>query len=180
MKIMSRLILSTLILAHGACGGIGKSSGQLPVNAAGTKKSDSNGSSATSGKANPEACLKETDIAEAVGFEVRKIGGGYGRGFLCSYEATDGRANVSYMELAASQSDQLLDEMKSTAKPLGAEVETINVGERGYAYGSNSGSRGIAVAGNRVFSVEVSPTGMGPRLDAKKDAVIELLRKLIA
>jgi hypothetical protein len=185
MKIMSRLILLTLILALapallGACGGSRKSSGQLPVNATGTKKSDSNGSSAVSDKTNPEACLKETDIAEAVGFEVRKIGGGYGRGFLCSYEATDGRANVSYMELAASQSEQLLDELRSSAKPLGAEVETINVGERGYAYGSNSGSRGIAVAGNRVFSVEVSPTGMGPRLDAKKDAVIELLRKLIA
>ena len=182
MKVMNRLILLALILALapallGACAG--KSGGQSPANATGTKKSESNGGSAASGKTNPEACLKETDIAGVVGFEVRRIGGGYGRGFLCSYEATDGRANVSYMELAASQSDQLLDELRSAAKPSGAEVEKINVGERGYAYGSNSGSRGIAVAGNRAFYVEVSPTGMG-RLGDKKDAVIEMLRKLIA
>ena len=80
------------------------------------------------------------------------------------------------MSIDPSRADQVLEQMRSAAKPYGAEVVAIDVGQRGYAWSSPAQSQGFAVAGDRAYMLEVVTTGGG---GDKKAAVILILKMMI-
>lgn len=134
----------------------------------------------------PQPCLEAAEVTEAVGFEVQVLREGTlsaGEAVICAYQATDTElgAFISIVVAPASESEQMLTEVRSAAKTfLGedAEAETIDVGDGGYAYGSAHKSEAAAVAGARVYLVDISALGTAS-IGAKKDAMIEILTKVI-
>jgi hypothetical protein len=134
----------------------------------------------------PEPCLGEAEVTEVVGFEVRVLREGTlsaGEHIVCAYQATDADlgAFISIVVAPASEGEQMLTEVRSAAKTfLGeqAEAEAIAVGERGYAYSSARSSAAAAVAGKRVYFVDVSAFGLGS-IGVKEDAMIKLLTRVI-
>ena len=176
MQIMNRLILSAITLALAAavlsaCGGGGQAGDQPATTATGSDKSGGGSSGGQSGGA-PKPCPGEADVAAAVRSPVR----GKPYGFGCFYETPDAGTSVVIMSISPSRADLLLEQMRSAAKPYGAEVIAIDVGERGYAWSSPAQSQGFAVAGDRAYMLEVVTTGGD---GDKKAAVIQVLKMMI-
>ena len=170
-SILFALIIVLAVAVLSACGGGGKATDQPATNATASNKSGSGNSGGQSG-ATTRPCPGEGDVAAAVGFPVRSKPYKFG----CYYETGDAGTSVSIMSIDPSRADQVLEQMRSAAKPYGAEVVAIDVGQRGYAWSSPAQSQGFAVAGDRAYMLEVVTTGGG---GDKKAAVILILKMMI-
>jgi hypothetical protein len=79
------------------------------------------------------------------------------------------------------QSDEVFGRMRESVKRLlgaNAEPEAIQVGERGYAYGSDSKSEAAAVSGGRAYHAEVVSSASA-NIGDKKVGMIEIVKKLM-
>lgn len=166
-----RFRFSSIVLAGTLAGGCGGESG--------AQSRASNGSSAAD-------CLPASEVAEAVGFEVRLMTeASFTSGSLtsCGYQAT-GDQSDTFVSIAVgpdSESAEAMEEVKSGARTMlgtAAQAEPVQLGDGGFAYGSSGKSEGAAVGGGRLYRVDVTSTGLGGPGD-KKDAVIAILRKIM-
>ncbi|HUF89619.1 MAG TPA: hypothetical protein VMR66_06525 [Gemmatimonadota bacterium] len=123
----------------------------------------------------PAACPPEGDIVAIVGHPVQAKPGGA----LCFYETDDFAASVTIMRITPGQADQVLQEMRDSAAPYGSEVVAIDLGDSGHAWGSPGYGQGYAIAGDRGWLLDVS-ISMGEGEEAsQRDAVVELLERVI-
>jgi len=174
MKIADRSrMFSVLMLAAsvlGACGGTSESEEPQAAAEAGEQ------ASATTGQAEPSAsdeCPSDAEIAEVVGNPVQ--GRPWGPG--CFYESADFEASVAIMRIAASSADQVEREMRESAAERGAEVQAIEVGERGHAWGAPGMGQGYAVSGDRGWMLDISTMSGGS--EDRTAAVIRILEMMI-
>jgi hypothetical protein len=189
MRVSNKLILLALPLvlttaALPGCSG-GQPGNQSATTAAGSDKLD--GGSGSSSDGIPTPCLKEADIANAVGFQVRVIREttrAVGEHVSCNYQVTDDKATklgafVAINVAPASKGNEFLERVRSGALTMaGKQAESIDVGERGYAYGGASMSEAAAISGGRVYHVGVS--SLERSIGDKKDAVCQILKKVIS
>lgn len=117
------------------------------------------------------ACPAATDVAAAVGHPVesKPYGGG------CYYETADFDATVTIMRIAPSQADQVEREMRESAAPYDAEITSIEVGDRGQAWGSPGYGQGYAVLGERAWIADVSLAAGG---EDQRETVIQILEMM--
>lgn len=190
MTIKNRSAFFVLVLSIAAvlsaCGNGNVAGQQQALLTTGSDQSISSNRSTPGGSISslPQPCLEAAEVTEVAGFEVQVLREGTlsaGETVICAYQATDTElgAFISIVVAPASEGEQMLAEVRSAAKTLvGTQAEAINVGDGGYAYGSAHKSEAAAVAGARVYLVDVSVLGMAS-IGAKKDAMIEILTKVI-
>ncbi|HJU64318.1 MAG TPA: hypothetical protein VJ596_01515 [Gemmatimonadaceae bacterium] len=136
--------------------------------------------------AGAQGCLAAAEVSRLVGLEVRAFPQGtrsYGPNVVCAYQATnqDLGAFVTTVVGPAAGRDEVLTEMKESAKTFAgesAELETVRVGDGGFAYGSSSKSEAAAVTGGRLYHAEISSTASA-NIGDKKAALIEVLKKMM-
>lgn len=162
-------ILMLAASALGACSGASESEEPDATAEAGEEES----SSAEPASETTDACPPEAEIVAIVGQPVASKPGGP----LCFYETSDFTASVTIMPISPSQADQVEEEMRAAAGPYGAEVGTIEVGDRGHAWGSPGYGQGYAVSGDRGWMADVSVT-TGDE-GSKRDAVVRILERMI-
>lgn len=135
MKPLNKLVLCAtalaLVAALGGCNRGGSPNRPAPAGAAG--KSNGGGSAGGPGAGSSLACPPQADVAAAVGAPVEQKPRGAA---TCYYETPDFETSVTIMSVSPGSADQLLAEMKESAKPYGAEVTAIDVGERAFAWGA--------------------------------------------
>jgi hypothetical protein len=153
-----------------ACGGASEREEPEATAEAGNQESESAGP-ATGPES--EACPPEAEIVAIVGQPVQSKPGGA----MCFYETADFTASVTIMRIAPSQADQVEREMRDAAAPYEAEVEGIDVGDRGHAWGSPGYGQGYAVSGDRGWMADVSVTTEAE--GSQKDAVVRILERMI-
>jgi hypothetical protein len=167
-SLIAFLLLTATALA--ACGGGGESEDTQATAGAGDQAPES---------AEPEtvpdsdACPPEAEIVAIVGQPVQSKPGGA----MCFYETADFTASVTIMRISPSQADQVEREMRDAAAPYDAEVEGIDVGDRGHAWGSPGYGQGYAVTGDRGWMADVSVTTGAE--GSQKDAVVRILERMI-
>ncbi len=173
MKIADRprtFVFVMLVAVLGGCGGTNESAEPQATAEAG------NQAFATTEPAESSAsdeCPSDAEIAEVVGNPVQ--GKPWGPG--CIYEAADFESSVALMRIAAGSADQVEREMRESAAPRGAEVQAIEVGERGHAWGAPGMGQGYAVSGDRGWMLDISTTS-GSSED-RTAAVIQILEMMI-
>ena len=132
------------------------------------------------------SCPDASFISTTIGFTVRSMPDASRSEpgtLLCAYQATDTAlgAFVSIAVAPLSPGEDAMSEVRESAKTvLGeqADAEAIDVGERGYAYGSMSKSEAAAIRTSQVYRVDVTSTASA-RLGDRKAAVVAILRKVV-
>lgn len=120
-----------------------------------------------------EACPPDAEISEVIGNPVQ--GRPWGPG--CFYESADFETSVSIMRIAAGSAEQVEREMRDSAAERGTEVQTIDVGDRGLAWGAPGMGQGYAVAGDRGWMLDISTMSAGS--GDRTTAVIRILEMMI-
>jgi hypothetical protein len=132
------------------------------------------------------SCPDASFIGTTIGFPVRSMpeaSRSEPGTLLCAYQATDPAlgAFVSIAVAPLSPGEDAMSEVRESAKTfLGeqAEADAIDVGERGYAYGSMSKSEAAAIRASQVYRVDVTSSS-STRLGDRKAAVVAILRKVV-
>jgi len=164
-------LLAYLILVAAVSAGCGGGETEAPQTTAEAGDEPASEPSAAA----PDACPPEADIVAIVGHPVQTKPGGA----LCFYETDDFAASVTIMRITPGQADQVLQEMRDSAAPYGSEVVAIDVGDRGHVWDSPGYGQGYAIAGDRGWLLDVS-ISMGEGEEApQRDAVVELLERMI-
>jgi hypothetical protein len=166
-RIFAFLLLSAVLAA---CGGASESEG--PQTAAQTEEQASANPEPAEGPVD-EACPSDAEISDVVGNPVE--GRPWGPG--CFYESADFEASVAIMRIAAGSADQVEREMREAAAPRGAEVQAIDVGDRGHAWGAPGMGQGYAVSGDRGWMLDISTMSGGS--EDGTAAVIRILEMMI-
>ena len=133
-------------------------------------------------------CPTAADVSATVGIEFRDFPAGtqtFGDNFMCAYQAVDASSGL-FVSLSGMDSEnyaeQTFSEMSESVKLLLGNTsvpEAIDVGDRGYAYGSASKSEAAAVARGRLYHAEITASGGGIDLTGKRAAMVTLVEKLI-
>ena len=131
-------------------------------------------------------CLTAEEVSDIVGVPLRVFEEGTqsaGDRWVCAYLNTGAEINttVSLAVLPASESNAEFADLQDAAKTLlgqDAEAEAIDVGEGGFAFESMDTSEAAAVAGGRVYHVELGEVGQA-NIANKKEVAIQLLRRMI-
>ncbi len=166
-RIFALLVLSAVLAA---CGGASESESPQTTGETGEQASANTGPAEAPAN---EACPSDEEISEVLGNPVK--GRPWGPG--CFYEAADFESSVAIMRIAASSADQVEREMRETAAPRGGELEAIDVGDRGHAWGAPGMGQGYAVSGDRGWMLDISTTSGGS--EDRKAAVIQILEMMI-
>lgn len=174
MKIANRSNLFALLMlaatALGACGGASES--EEPQAAAETGEQASASTEPAEMSASDE-CPSDAEIGAVVGNPVQ--GRPWGPG--CFYESADFEASVAIMRIAAGSADQVEREMRESAAERGLEVQAIDVGDRGHAWGAPGMGQGYAVSGDRGWMLDI--TTMSGGNEDRTAAVIRILEMMI-
>lgn len=133
------------------------------------------------------ACLPAADVSAAVGLEMREFPSGtrtVDDAVICAYQGADTAlgAFVTTTVGPSAGSEEVFGEMEEAVRLfLGASAapEAIDVGERGYAYGSMSKSVAAAVSGDRLYYAEVVSTASADIGD-KKAAMVAIIEAMMA
>lgn len=171
------LVLFTALAACtlGACGD--RASGKTA--AAGS-------AAAKPGRSAPSACPSVEQVSAAAGFTVtfaQSIGSDPDTWMICQYEMT-GRYRGNFLALTgepASKAESVYTNIKRAVKGMkgqDAEAERLDLGNGGWAYGSNSRSEAAALVGSHVYHAALEYMGLGSIGD-QKEAMVRVL-KLIA
>ncbi|HET9040387.1 MAG TPA: hypothetical protein VFN40_09465 [Gemmatimonadales bacterium] len=128
-------------------------------------------------------CPSVEQVGEAAGFQVtftQAIGSSPDTWIGCQYEMT-GRYRGNFLELTgdpASKADSVFADMKRAVKGMkgtDAELDKIDVGAQGWAFGSNSMSQAAAVVGSHVWHASLEYMLSGSIGD-QKDAMVRVLQ----
>ncbi len=119
-------------------------------------------------------CPSEGDVSDLIGYDVDLdssdsfviVGG-------CTYEPADaiGGADVEITVSNDVIADELLDEVETAARGAGAEPTSIDVGDDGVAYGSDTRSEAATKADGKVVHVEIASDGTDPIGNKQAEAV---------
>jgi hypothetical protein len=155
----------------GACGERASREAQAGGSAASGSGGSSNGS-----------CPTVEQVSQAAGFQVTftsSMGRTPDTWMVCQYEMT-GRHRGTFLQLMgnpASKADSVFADMKQAVKGMkgvNAELEKIDVGTQGWAYGSNSLSEAAAVTGSHVWHSTLEYL-MVTDIGDQKDAMVRVL-----
>ena len=169
-------VLSLAVAVLGACDNrSGSGDGQ-----------DTGGNAVVASNSPSSTCLAAADVSTAIGLAVREFPQGTrtsGNTVICAYQGNNQALGAIVTTIAgpAEQSEEVFTRMKESVKLFlgtSAEPEAIQVGERGYAYGSNSKSEAAAVSGGRAYHAEVVSTASA-NIGDKKAGMIEIVKKLM-
>jgi hypothetical protein len=166
-RIFALLVLFAVLAA---CGGASESEG--PQTAAETGEQASANTEPAEAPVD-EACPSDAEISEVVGNPVQ--GRPWGPG--CFYESADFEASVAIMRIAAGSADQVEREMRESAAERGLEVQAIDVGDRGHAWGAPGMGQGYAVSGDRAWMLDISTMSGGS--EDRTGAVVRILEMMI-
>lgn len=166
-----RLTLALLCIGGAACGERGGGTAERGTAARG---------------ASAPSCPDAAFIGTTIGFAVRSMPDASRSEpgtLLCVYQSTDRTlgAFVSIAVAPLSPGEDAMAEIRASARTvLGeqADAEPIDVGDRGYAYGSASKSGAAALRLSQVYRVDVTSMTAAP-LGDRKAAVIAILRKVV-
>ena len=131
-------------------------------------------------------CPAAETVGRTMGFEVRIVPAEtvtFGDAHACTYQGT-GVADNAFVTVSVQRADPEEDPVvevpKAAKRLLGerVEVEPIDVGEGGFAYGARLRSEAAARKGGRAFHAEVWAMERADLKD-KKSAVIALLRQVV-
>lgn len=167
------LILFFSVAASGlsACGERASGEGQAGGSAA-----------ARSGSSAKSWCPTVEQVNEAAGFQVTftsSMGRTPDTGMFCQYEMT-GRHRGTFLELMgdpASKADSVFGDMKQAVKGMNgvnAELDKIELGSQGWAYGSGSLSEAAAVLGSHVWHARLTYL-LDRDIGDQKDAMVRVL-----
>jgi|GEM_PF-3125475 len=121
-------------------------------------------------------CPSSNEIGDLVGSPVTgPTGGNMVIAGGCYYTGDIEVVIVSGSKLVA---DEQLASMVGEGNAANADVQSIDVGDKGQAWASDSKSSAIAVGDNAIFSVEVQGKDFGTIPD-KTDAAIAILKKVL-
>jgi len=132
------------------------------------------------------SCPDAGFISTTIGFTVRSMPDASRSEpgtLLCAYQSTD-KALGAFVSIAVaplSPGEDAMAEIRASARTvLGeqADAEPIDVGDRGYAYGSASKSGAAAIRLSQVYRVDVTSVTGAP-LGDRKAAVVAILRKVV-
>ena len=128
------------------------------------------------------ACPTVEQVNAAAGFEVTftsSMGRTPDTGMFCQYEMT-GRHRGTFLELMgnpASKADSVFADMKQAVKGMNgvnAELDKIDLGSQGWAYGSGSLSEAAAVLGSHVWHAKLTYL-LAEDIGDQKDAMVRVL-----
>ena len=137
---------------------------------------------------NAPKCFSAADVKGAMGIDVQDLTRGmqnYGEFWNCGYVPTDPKlpgVSVQLTVASAAQADSTFDHLTRAmriARGPNAQPDAPQVGDRAMAYGTPSGAVAAAVSGDQLYIAETMYGTAGQAFTDKKDATIELLRKLI-
>jgi len=129
------------------------------------------------------ACPTKDQVGEAAGFQVTMAGshGSTPDSYLaCMYEMT-GRYRGNFLELTgepAARADSVFADMKQAVRGMkgaDAQLDRIDVGTQGWAFGSNSLSEAGAVIGSHVWRARLQYLLAGSIGD-QKEAMVRVLQ----
>ena len=180
-----RSIIAIATLAAAALAGCGAGG----ADADSSRVSQYVASGSTPGGGNAPKCFTAADVKSAMGIDVVDLTGGmrqYGTFWNCGYVPTDGTTfpGVSFQLTVASaaEADSSFDHLTRAmriARGPNAQPDALQLGDRAMAYGTPSGAVAAAVAGDRLYIAETMYGTAGQAFTDKKDATIQLLRKMI-
>ena len=160
--------------------------GTVGLSACGDRASGAtHASSSTPGRSTPTPCPTPEQVGAAAGFAVSfTTGSGTGPDTWmgCQYRMT-GRYRSNSITVTgepASKADSVHDYMKDRVKDVNgpdAELERLDVGHGGWAFGGDSHGEAAAVAGSHVYHVEFGAVGLASMGD-QKDAMVRVLKVL--
>jgi hypothetical protein len=126
-------------------------------------------------------CPTEGDVSDLIGYDVNLATSGtivVASG--CTYTSTEetGGAGVSIVSGSGLIDEEVLDELRATAESNGTEASSIDVGDDGLAFGSESRSEAATREDGKIIQVEIFAEGAEPIGD-KRDEAVELLEDFI-
>jgi hypothetical protein len=148
----------------------------------GTCGERASGETARPGRSARTACPTAEQVGGAAGFEVTfgQSLGSPDTWMACQYQMT-GRHRGNFLEIMAdhaSKAESVFADMKQAVKAMkgvNAELDRIDVGSPGWAYGSNSLSEAAAVAGSHVWHARLEYL-ISNSIGDQKDAMVRVLQ----
>jgi hypothetical protein len=185
-----RIAIATLAAAALAgCGAGGAAADSSQVSPYVASGSASTGSSPSGGDANAPKCFTAADVKSAMGIDVVDLTSGmrkYGTFWNCGYVPANATTlpgvSVQLTVASAAEADETFERLTRAmriARGPSAQPDALQIGDRAIAYGTPSGAVASAVAGDQLYIVETMYGTAGPAFTDKKDATIELLRKMV-
>ena len=149
----------------------------------------SSASSSSGDNENAPKCFSAADVKSAMGIEVVDLTGGmrkYGTFWNCGYVPANATTlpgvSVQLTVASAAEADETFERLTRAmriARGPSAQPDALQIGDRAIAYGTPSGAVASAVAGDQLYIVETMYGTAGPAFTDKKDATVELLRKMV-
>lgn len=183
------LAIATLAAAAMAgCGTGGAAADSSQVSQYVASGTSSSAPSPAGGGENAPKCFTAADVKRAMGIEVQDLTNGmrkYGTFWNCGYVPTDAAlpgVSVQLTVASATEADSTFDRLTGAmriARGPSAQPDVLQLGDRAMAYGTPSGAVAAAVDGDRLYIVETMYGTAGQAFTDKKDATIELLRKIV-
>lgn len=179
-------ILAAAALAGCGAGGAAADSSQLSQYVASGAAASAPAPSGDGGSA--PKCFTAADVKSAMGIDVVDLTGGmrkYGTFWNCGYVPTDTTTfrgvSVQLTVAPAAEADETFQRLTGAmriARGPTAQPDALQIGDRAMAYGTPSGAVAASVTGDRLYIVETMYGTAGQNFTDKKDATIELLRKM--
>jgi hypothetical protein len=126
-------------------------------------------------------CPTEGDVSDLIGYDVTlATSGSIVIASGCTYTSTEGGAGAGVQITSGSGliADEVLADLETAAENAGAETSSIDVGDDGKAFGSDSRSQAATKADGKIVEVEIFSEGTDPIGD-KQDEAVEILEDFI-
>ncbi len=126
-------------------------------------------------------CPAENDVSNLIGYDVNlATSGSIVVASGCTYSSAGGSsgAGVSIVSGSGLIADEVLADLETEAQNAGTETSSIDVGDDGRAFGSDSRSEAATKADGKIVQVEIFAEGTEPIGD-KQDEAVQLLEDFI-
>ena len=124
-------------------------------------------------------CPTEAEVSDLIGYDVELVmSGNIGVAAGCNYTGDGTGAGVAIVSGAGLISDEVIAELETEAQAQGAEVESIDVGDDGRAFGSPMRSEAATKADGKIVQVEIFSEGT-EAIGDKLDEAVELLEQYV-
>ena len=126
-------------------------------------------------------CPTEDDVSDLIGYDVNlATSGSIVVASGCTYTSAEGGsgAGVSIVSGSGLIADEVLADLETEAQNAGTETSSIDVGDDGRAFGSDSRSEAATKADGNIIEVEIFAEGTEPIGD-KQDEAVEILEDFI-
>ena len=133
-------------------------------------------------KVSDDGCLSESVVGEIVEMPVRLVANLMKSGALCGYQLqVDPTVSIELSVQPAQRADAVFEAIQSGAKiTMGqsAQADPIEVGERGWAFGSGSRSEAAARAGGKVYHARMQ-NPLNTSIPDRRDAMVRLVARMM-